>query len=511
MTATDIPVGPAYKVLVLVTMALSAMLYSLTITMVNVALPQLQGALGATQDQVAWVVTLNVVATAVFTPLTGTLVALFGQRRLLIWCVIGFTAATLACAGSSTLGALLFFRIMQGALGAPLVPMAQAIILQTWPREDHARANGFMGMSVVIGPAIAPSLGGYLAEEYDWRWVFLMMLPLGVLTFFGVWRWIRDGGRNPEFRFDFAGFTLFSITIVSLQLILDRGERLDWFDSPFIISATILMLVALCMYLANSVFIEQPFIRPGLFTNRNYVIGLILVFVYGSLNFTPLVLLPPLLQNLKGYPDGLIGIVLAMRGIGMVAGFFVAARMGKIDPRAGLLIGMVCVGASGWAMSLYDLNIGMWGLAWPSILQGFGCGVMWVPLSIVTFSTLSPQMLPDGSALFHLLRNLGTSLFVAFSVFLLVRTSKIRYSEMAETITPFAERLVFRDAVVVGGQDWTGSLFRLSSEILRQSSMIGYNNCFYFYALTCFATLPMLAMVTLKKPAAPGPAYRTRR
>ena len=310
------PPDPAYKVLVLITMALSAMLYSLTITMVNVALPQLQGALGATQEQIAWVVTLNVVATAVVTPLSGTLVAILGQRRLLIWCVVGFTASTMACAAANSLESLLFFRVLQGALGAPLVPMSQAIILQTWPREEHAKANGFMGMSVVIGPAIAPSLGGYLAEEYDWRWVFLMMLPLGVATLFGVLRWIRDGGRRADFRFDFAGFTLFSISIISLQLILDRGEQNDWFDSTLIISLAVLMVMSFYMFVINNCFNEQPFINPRLFANQNYVIGLIMVFVYGSLNFTPLVLLPPLLQNLKGYPDGLIGIVLAMRGVG---------------------------------------------------------------------------------------------------------------------------------------------------------------------------------------------------
>ena len=497
--AEEAPVSRTYRMLVLVIMALSAMLYSLTITMVNVALPQLQGALGATQEQVAWVVTLNVVATAVVTPLTGAMVAMFGQRRLLLWCISGFTLATLACAFATSLESLLFFRVLQGALGAPLVPMAQAIILQTWPREEHAKANGFMGMSVVIGPAIAPSLGGYLSQEYSWRWVFLMMVPLGVVTYLGVVRWIREGGRNTAFRFDFAGFALFSIAIVSLQLILDRGERLDWLDSPFIISTTVLMAVAFLMYIANSCFSEQPFINPRLFADRNYTIGLFLVFIYGSLNFTPLVLLPPLLQNLKGYPDGLIGILLAMRGVGMIVGFMVAARMGRVDPRVGLVVGMVCVGISGWALSLHDLNVGMWALAWPSILQGFGCGIMWVPLSIVTFSTLPPAMLPDGSALFHLLRNLGTSLFVAFSVFLLVRTTKIRYSEMVGMVTPYSERLDFGHVIGTGSVDWVDSLGRLASEAVRQSTMIGYNNCFYLYAATCFASLPILALVTLER------------
>lgn len=495
-SATD-DVG--YRYAVLITMAGAAMLYSLTITIVNIALPQLQGALSASQEQISWVVTLNVIATAVATPLTGSLVAAFGQRRLLIWSVVGFTASTIACAAVDTLAGLLFYRILQGVFGAPLVPLAQAIILQNWPRELHAKANGYMGFSVVIGPAIAPTLGGYLAEEYNWRWVFLLVVPLGVVTLLGVLTYIREAGRTGPIRFDFVGFALFSSVIVSLQLILDRGERLDWYDSTFIISMTVVLALSAYMYVANSFFVDKPFINPSLFTSRNYVLGLVLVFIYGSLNFTPLVLLPTLLQNLKGYPDTLIGIVLAARGVGMVIGFWVAARMGKLDPRVGLLVGMVSVGLSGWALAIIDLNVGLWQLSWVGVLQGFGCGLMWVPLSVVAFSTLPPRMLPEGAALFHLLRNLGTSLYVALSVFLLVRTSRISYAEMTENVSLFAERLSFPSDTGLASLSWLGSLSGLAAEVGRQAAMIGYNNCFYIYALTCFATLPLLAFVTVRK------------
>lgn len=503
MAAVTAEVGQAddvgYRYAVLITMAGAAMLYSLTITIVNIALPQLQGALSASQDQISWVVTLNVVATAVATPLTGWLVAMLGQKRLLIWCVVGFTLSSVACAAVGSLGGLLFFRILQGVFGAPLVPLAQAIILQTWPRELHAKANSYMGFSVVIGPAIAPTLGGYLAEEYNWRWVFLLIVPLGVATFMGVLAYIREGGKTGPIKFDFLGFALFSIVIVSLQLTLDRGERMDWFDSTFIITTTMVMALAFYMFVVNSCFTAKPFIDPGLFTSGNYVIGLLLVFIYGSLNFTPLVLLPSLLQNLKGYPDTLIGIVLAARGVGMVIGFWTAARMSRMDPRVGLLVGMICVGISGWALAIVDLNVGIWELSWVGVLQGFGCGLMWVPLSVVAFSTLPAAKLPEAAALFHLLRNLGTSLYVAMTVFLLVRTSKVRYSEMAGTISPFEERLAFPGGTGASSADWMGSLGGLAAEVGRQSTMIGYNNCFYLYALTCFATLPLLAFVTIRR------------
>ena len=490
---------PAYRALVLVTMAGTTMLYSLTMTMVNITLPQLQGALSASQDQIAWVITLNVLATAVATPLTGSLVAMFGRRRVLIFCTSAFTLATLACGFSTSLEWLLFFRVLQGLFGAPLVPLSQATLLQIYPREMHAKVNGIFGMAVVVGPAIAPSLGGYLSEAYDWRWVFFLMVPLGVMALIGNLRWVRDAGRQSDMKFDYVGFALFSVAIVCLQLVLDRGEREDWFESTYILSLLSFMAIAIYMFVTNTFFAKQPYINPRIFLNRNYVIGIFLVFIYGSLNFTPLVLLPPMLQNLKGYPDTLIGLVLAMRGVGMIIGFFFAARMGRLDPRIGMVVGMGCIGISGWAMSLYDLNVTLEAVSWASALQGFGCGILWVPLAVITFSTMPQKLFPEASAFFHLLRNLGTSVFIALSVMLLIRTSKVSYAELAETLTPYEERLRFPAVVGEGTVNWMDNLGRLAAEISRQSLMIGYDNAFYFYALTCLISLPVLSLVTMKR------------
>lgn len=496
-TATDD--DSTYRVLVLVTMACACTLYALTMTIVNVALPQMQGTFAATTEEISWVVTLNVVATAVVTPLTGSLVAWFGQRRLLIACLSGFTLASVACAMATSLEAVLFFRILQGGFGAPVVPLSQAIVLQVWPKEEHARANGFLGMSVVIGPAIGPSLGGWLAEEYDWRFIFLMIVPFSLLALAGVLRWIREAGKAAQPRFDYLGFLLFSISIVALQLVLDRGEREDWLQSGTIVTLVIIMVAAFAMFIANSACVDRPFIRPSLLRNGNFVVGLFLVFVYGAVNFTPLVLLPQLLQGYRGYPDTLIGLVLAMRGVGMIAGFYAAAKMGRVDPRVGLVLGTVAIGMSGWMMSLYDLNVDFWALAWPSILQGIGCGLMWVPLSMVSFATLDRALLPEASSLFHLIRNMGTSLYVAVSVFVLVRTSKVRYAEMVEGIGPFEERLKFPSAVGSGAVQWMDSLGLIAGEAWRQSALIGFTNCFWLYAMTCFATLPVLAFVKIRR------------
>lgn len=475
------------------------MLYSLTVTVVNVTLPQLQGALSATPDQVSWVVTLNIVATAVATPVTGWLVARFGQRSVMIWSVAGFTVASLLCATANSLPPLLVYRIGQGAFGAPMVPLAQAIIIATYPLEKRASAIGIFGMAVVVGPAVGPVLGGYLAEEYNWRWVFLLLLPLCIAALLGSIAFIKDGGRRDDARFDWTGFLALSIAITCLQLLMDRGERLDWFQSPEIILLTAAMGLSFYIFLVHIFTYARPFITPGMFLDRNFSIGLLLVFVYGMLNFTPIVLFPSLLQNLKGYPDSIIGMLLAMRGAGLVLGFFIAGRMGRLDPRIGLVIGLVLVGISGIQLMSFDLNVSVEPLAWTGIIQGIGCGLMWVPLTVITFATLSPALLAEASSIFHLLRNFGSSIFISISVMVVIRFGKVNYSELVENITPFNEVMKFPSIMGQWSVDSLAGLAALSREISRQAQMIGYSNAFTLYTVTCFASLPLLLLIRIGK------------
>ena len=488
-----------YRLLLLIVMAGTTMLYALSMTLVNIILPQLQGALSATQEQISWVITLNVLATAIATPLTGSLVSMFGRRPVLILCSSCFTFATLACGFCDSLETLLIFRVIQGASGAPLMPLCQATLLQSYPRELHAKVNGVFGMAIVVGPALAPSLGGYLSETYDWRWVFFMMFPLGLMAVTGNWKIVSDAGREAKSKFDYLGFTLFSVSIVCLQLIVDRGEREDWLESMYIITLITFMTISFYMFLINTPFSSQPYLKFKIFQNKNYTLGVVLVFIYGSLNFTPLVLMPPMLQSLQGFPDLLVGSILATRGCGMIVGFFVASKMGRLDPRIGMMTGMVSIGVSGWFMSAFGINTPVETISLVSALQGFGCGLLWVPLAVITFSTMPNSLYPDASAFFHLLRNLGTSIFVGFSVTLLLRTSKIRYSEFTEKIILFDEKFLFPDVIGNGSSRWLNSLEQLALEIEKQAMMIGYNNTFFFYAAVCLATLPILALISVKK------------
>jgi MFS transporter, DHA2 family, multidrug resistance protein len=489
----------AERTLILITVSLCTMLYSLTVTIANVTLPQLQGALSATPDQVSWIITLNIVATAVVTPASGWLVGRFGQRRLLLWSITGFTLATLACAFAESLGPLLLYRIGQGAFGAPLVPLSQAIVVATYPPEQRARAQSIFGMAVVIGPAVGPVFGGYLAELYNWRWVFLLVVPLCVVALVCVWFFIRDGGRNARVKLDWTGFLALSIAVTCMQLVMDRGDRLDWFESTEILILSAVTLWAFYTFVVHTITSKNPFISPTLFRDQNFTVGVILVFAYGMLNFTPIVLFPPMLQLLKGWPDSLIGYMLAMRGAGLVLGFYVAGKMGQLDPRYGLLLGIAFVGYSGIEMMRFDLNVPDHMVAWVGVLQGIGCGVMWVPLSVITFATLPPKLLADGAAIFHLLRNFGSSIFISISVMAVIRTSKINYSQIAENVSLYSEN--WRPGTVV--EDWNIETVRglaaVSNEVNRQAQMIGYTNAFLMYTVACFASLPLLFLVRMKR------------
>lgn len=495
---TIMPPDEVPRGLVLVTVSLCTMLYALTLTIVNVVLPQLQGALSATPEQISWVVTLNVIAMAVATPATGWLASRWGPRRVMLWSVAAFSASTMLCAFADSLIPLLVYRIGQGVFGAPLMPLAQAMIVATYPPEKRAFAQGIFGLSVVVGPAIAPAIGGYLAEEYNWRWVFLLVLPLCVLAFVSVLLFIRDQDRNERVNLDWTGFISISIVITCVQLMLDRGEQLDWFESLEVWCYVSLIGASGWVFLVHTFTHSQPFINPQLFRDRNFVIGLLLVFTYGMMNITPTVLMPSMLQNLMGYPDSLIGIVLGARAAGMAVGFVLVGMMGKLDPRIGMVVGISAIGFSGWNMAHFNLETDPWSVSINGIIQGIGSGLMWVPLSIVAFATLPLRLLPDASSIFHLLRNFGSSIFISISVLALVRTGRISYSELSESITPYNQAATLPQVTGSWSFETVPGLSVLGSEINRQAMMIGYINSFALYALVAFSAIPVMLLVRIK-------------
>lgn len=477
--------------LVLLTVSMCTMLYSMTVTVVNVVLPQLQGALSATPDQVAWIVTLNVVGTAVVTPLTGWLTHRFGRRRLMLGSVIGFGIASFACATADSLAPMLVYRVAQGGFGAPIVPLSQAIVLGVFSGERRAMAQGLFGMAVVSGMGIAPILGGYVAEVYNWRAIFVLLVPCCAVALLLVFIFIREGGRTDSARLDWTGFASLAIAITCMQLVLDRGERFGWFDSGEILFYVGTMVASFYVFVVRTLTAERPFFNRELVHNRNYVIGTVLVCFYGMLNFTPITLLPAMLQNLMGYPDSLIGLLLAMRGFGMIAGFYIAARMGRVDPRISMSIGFIMMAGSGFMLSFSTLDLSAGHVAWASLLQGLASGILWVPITTAAFWSLPAHLLPDGAAIFHLLRNLGTSAYVALAFLVVVRSSQVNYAELREFASPYNELLRYGQTGAFDLGTASG-LARFGSAINEQAQMIGFNNAFVFYSVTCLAVVPLV-------------------
>jgi DHA2 family multidrug resistance protein len=462
-------------------------------------LPQLQGALSATQDEISWVMTFNIVATAVATPAAGWLADRFGQRATMVWCTLVFTIATFMCGASGSLEELIGWRILQGAAGAPLVPIGQTILLDSFPRRQHGLMISIYGMANMIGPSIGPMFAGQIAEAMGWRWGFWMILPVAVLSFVGNWLVLPKDDKVRQARLDWLGFITLSAGIASAQLVFSRGQRLDWFDSSEIVIATLVAGLALYMFCVHSLTSERPFVRLKLLADRNYGLGLILVTLFGMLNFATVVLLPPLLQQHAGYPDSAIGDIVGYRGMGSGIGFLLAIPMARLDPRISLALGALLQTGTGLWMMSFDLNVDMNTLLMSNVLQGISIGVSWVPLTVITFWTLAPEYRAEAMSMFHLLRNFGSSLFISIAVAEIVRTSAANYARMVEHVSPYNRVLEMPWAMGSWAVDSAPALARLSGEIARQSVLIGYMNAWLLYTVVALASLPLCLLARLPK------------
>lgn len=485
------------RVLIMISVMLGSTLYSTTLLIASTLLPKMQGTMAATSDEIAWVMTFNILATAVMTPMTGWLVARFGRRSVMMWSIFGFSVFTYLCGQSDSLETLVLWRILQGGCGAPVVPLSQTILLDSFPRRQAGMVTSIFGMGAVLGPVIGPALGGYLADLYSWRWAFYVIVPVGFLSFAGLRLTLPPDAETRPTRLDWTGFLSLAVSISCVQLVLSRGQRLDWFDSTEIILETAAAVIAFYVFVVHSLTTERPFLRLRLLKDRNYAMGLMLVLIYGMLNFTPMVLLPPMLQAYSGFPDPIIGQVLGARGIGAMIGFCTAIFMAKLDPRIGMIIGFGVQVISGIWLTQIDLNVDMNSLVANSILQGFAVGIIWVPLTVATFRTLETRFWPEAMSVFHLLRNIGSSFFISISVAEIVRTSAQNYARMNEMLSPFNDRLALPWVMGAWTMDTQAGLARLAKEVDRQASMIGYLNAFALY--TAASAAGVVLVLTMRK------------
>jgi DHA2 family multidrug resistance protein len=499
----NVVAGPGRRVLILISGVLTVALYFTSILVASTVLPQMQGTFAATPDEISWAITFNILATAIAMPMTGWLVARFGRRQVMIWSTTVFTVSTMLCGTASSLDELILWRIVQGAAGAPSVPLTQTILLDTFPQRQHRAVLGIYGMGVVIGPIAGPSLGGYLAESHNWRWAFFLLVPVGAVAAFGLAAsLLRDRGVTNSTRFDWTGFLLLSTAIGALQLMLARGQRLDWFESMEIQVLVLTAAVTFYAFLVHSLTTRNPFLDLQLLRDRNYSLGLALILLFGMLNFTPMVLLPTLMRTHLGYPDVLVGQVVAARGIGGILGFFAVIFISRLDPRVSVAIGFLLQVVSGLWLMRIDLNVTALELELNGIIQGLSAGIVVVALTLTTFAGIDRGKMPEATAVYHLLRNLGATLFISISVAEVVRSTGVNYSRMTEVISLYNKALTMPWVTGLWEIESLAGLERLSREMSRQAALIAYVNAFGLYTAVSAAAIPLVMLLGRAKRAA---------
>ncbi len=499
----NVVAGPGRRVLILISGVLTVALYFTSILVASTVLPQMQGTFAATPDEISWAITFNILATAIAMPMTGWLVARFGRRQVMIWSTTVFTVSTMLCGTAGSLDELILWRIVQGAAGAPSVPLTQTILLDTFPQRQHRAVLGIYGMGVVIGPIAGPSLGGYLAESHNWRWAFFLLVPVGAVAAFGLAvSHLRDRGATNSTRFDWIGFLLLSTAIGALQLTLARGQRLDWFEAMEIQVLVLTSAVTFYAFLAHSLTTRNPFLDLQLLRDRNYSLGLALILLFGMLNFTPMVLLPTLMRTHLGYPDVLVGQVVAARGIGGILGFFAVIFISRLDPRVSVAIGFLLQVVSGLWLMRIDLNVTALELELNGVVQGLSAGIVVVALTLTTFAGIDRSKMPEATAVYHLLRNLGATLFISISVAEVVRSTGVNYSRMTEVISPYNKALTMPWATGLWEIESLAGLERLSREMARQAALIAYVNAFGLYTAVSAAAIPFVMLLGRAKKAA---------
>ncbi|MEO6579761.1 MAG: DHA2 family efflux MFS transporter permease subunit [Sphingomicrobium sp.] len=488
------PLPSGQRVVVTIAVMLAVLLQVLDTTIANVALPHMQASLSATQDTINWVLTSYIVASAIALPIAGWAADRVGRKRLLVISVIGFTVASVLCAMATSLVEMVAFRAAQGVSGAFLVPLAQATLFDINPREKHGQAMALFGGGIMIGPILGPVLGGWLTDSYNWRWVFLVNLPVGAICTVMLMRFLPKTAIQRR-KFDIFGFVLLAVAVGALQLALDRGQQEDWFDSAEIIIETGLSLGAFWMFVVHTFVGREPLFEKGMFADRNFATGLAFMAVTGVLLLAGLALLPPLLQNLYGYSVLQSGFLTAPRGVGTLISMLLAGRLtGKIDARLLVGLGVVLMGVSLWMMTGFALEQPSAPVIWSGIVQGLGLGLIFVPLQSLAFETLAPRLRTTAASLLNLARNVGGSVGISVVSSQLVRMTQVSHADMASGIgseIPTTAVSLLQSIGVPGG----AALAVLNAEVTRQAVFIAYLDDFKLMMIITFAVLPLLLLM----------------
>jgi len=493
-----------HPTLITLSVGLASFLYSVDWTIAAVALPHMQGTFSATQDQIGWVITSYIVASALAMPASGWLSLRFGRKRVFMWAVLVFLLASVACGAANSLAVEVVARVIQGLGGAFLIPMSHAIILDTYPPEEQGKAMALWGVASVMGSFVGPTVGGYVTEYMTWRYIFYINVPFGLLALAGCAIFLPETTRQPDRKLDWFGFLSLSLGIGALQLMLDRGGQLDWFESWEIIIESCLAVMGFYLFNVHSLTAKQPFLDPRLFAQRNFFLGLVFAFIYGFICTPPMVLMPSFLDQVRGYSIDAIGLLQAPRGFGLFFAMLIGGRItGRIDPRVPIAFGLLCLAFSSWEMSTWTADVGVWPLVWTNFMQGIGGGIILVPIQVIAFPALQPHLRTEATAVYNLVRSLGASIGVSGALAMFVRTSSVMHSQIAEHVSPFNRALQAQ-----GPDGWsmatTQSLAKMEREVNLQSAIIGFTGDFWIFALIALAALPLLLFI--RKPKQPRSA-----
>ncbi|MDB5870594.1 MAG: EmrB/QacA family drug resistance transporter [Ramlibacter sp.] len=487
-----------HRGMITVSIMLATIMQALDTTIANVALPHMQGSLQASQDQITWVLTSYIVASAIALPLTGWLCARWGRRKVFIVSVVGFTIASALCGLSTSLGAIVAARLLQGIFGAALVPLSQAVLLDINPPNKVGQAMAIWGAGIMVGPILGPMLGGWLTENFDWRWVFFINLPVGLFALWGIMRYLPESKPRSE-RLDMFGFIALSLAIGLLQLFLDRGELLDWFDSWEIKLEAAGTLVAFAFFAVHTWTVQGvSFFDRELLKDRNFVTGLLFAFIVGIVLYGTMALLPTFLQNLMGYPVVYTGEVTAPRGIGTMIAMIVVGRLvNRVDVRAIMATGFALTAFSLYQMTNITLQMDSSVVVWSGFIQGLGIGFTFVPLSAATFATLAPRLRNEGTPIFSLLRNIGGSVGISIVQALLTHGSAQAHAQLAATVAPGNLGLMGLPSAL--SPDTAAGLAALNVEVGKQAALIGYVGDFSIMMIVTLVAIPLLLLI--RRPA----------
>lgn len=495
MTEASSEAAPSNRLLIIASVMLITVMVVMDMTIVNVTLPHMMGALGATADQVTWVLTAYIVAEAVTIPLTGWLAGRFGRRRVMLAGIVGFVLASGACGLSESLSQMVIFRLLQGIAGAPLIPLSQGVLVGLFPAEQRGKGMAIWGIGVMLGPILGPTVGGIVTEHLTWHWVFYINLPVGLLSLVMVASNIRETPRR-ETGTDWVGALLMIVGIGSLQTLLDRGNQEGWWDSHFIVLLTMIAVIGLVMFVWRGLVAERPIVDLRLFRDRNLALASLLMLVFGLALFGTIAIQPLLMEQLLGYPVETTGLVMAPRGFGAALGMLVVARLaGRIDPRFIIASGMIIAGTATWIMSCYNLYISPAWLIWPGIMQGVGMGSIFVTLSTLAYATLPASATDAGAGLYNLARSVGSSIGVSVAATWYVRFAQSDWNRLGGHINPFNPALEHWLKVQGLAMNDPMAAALLIHELSRQSSMLAVTQVFNLIAFSFVLMAPLLLLL----------------